>query len=153
MKRMTAGTTAAGYAAMLAARVEYPPVERQVSEWAKASKGSIPSAANVTAAATVSPTYTRHSPWIEEISPGRRRPASTLCVSAAKSWNAADEPGTTTARKNVSIPRPPSHWVSARHSRRLWGRAAGSATMVMPVVVKPETASKYASRGAMCPTR
>ncbi len=49
------------------------------------------------------------------------------------------------ASASVTMPMPPSQWVSARQKSRLWGRASTSGRMVAPVVVKPLITSKQAS--------
>ena len=49
------------------------------------------------------------------------------------------------AMDNTMIPMPPIHWVSARHHRTPWLRAAGSGTTDDPVVVIPAAVSKNAS--------
>jgi hypothetical protein len=42
----------------------------------------------------------------------------------------------------ATIPMPPSHWVSARHSSSPGGRVSSLAITVDPVVVRPDMASK-----------
>jgi hypothetical protein len=43
------------------------------------------------------------------------------------------------------MPIPPNHWMKLRQKRTLLGRFSTSGNTVAPVVVKPETVSKYAS--------
>ena len=47
--------------------------------------------------------------------------------------------------ENRMMPMPPSHWIMLRHSKMARGRASILDATVAPVVVKPETVSKYAS--------
>ena len=47
-------------------------------------------------------------------------------------------------KKNITIPIPPIHWVSARHNNKLLGKPSKDSYTVNPVVVKPEIDSKYA---------
>ena len=47
-------------------------------------------------------------------------------------------------KKNITIPIPPIHWVSARHNNKLLGKPSTDPYNVNPVVVKPEIDSKYA---------
>ena len=51
----------------------------------------------------------------------------------------------TSATIKTTIPIPPSHWVSERHSNIDFGRASTSVSIVAPVVEKPEHISKKAS--------
>ena len=47
------------------------------------------------------------------------------------------------------MPMPPSHCVNWRHMSNERGSSSGAATMLAPVVVKPDIASKYALIGLL----
>ena len=66
-------------------------------------------------------------------------------LSARARWLVRPDKRGSTARVNTSTPMPPIQWVKERQKRTPRGRCSISRRMVEPVVVKPETASKYAS--------
>ena len=53
-----------------------------------------------------------------------------------------------TVMNSITIPAPPSQWLSERQMRMLWGMISISAMAVAPVVVKPEKLSKMAETGS-----
>ena len=58
---------------------------------------------------------------------------------------AATLAGANIARKSTTMPMPPIHSVKLRQNIMLLGSRLGVSTLI-PVVVKPDIASKYASR-------
>jgi len=74
-------------------------------------------------------------------------PGSVLCASAEKSFLDTAPDSLTTATKKVSMPRPPIHWIRDLQKSTAGEKRAGSAAADIPVVVRPETASKRALPG------
>ena len=140
MKAVIVHWMAGSKAARLAFRVEKPPVARVVSAWQTASKRGMSRTTSTPASTAVSAAPTRtvsravsaiRGSVFSAVGPG----ASAESTSTPH-WR---RPSTQTNR--MTIPRPPSHWVSARQRSSERGSDSTSEKMVAPVVERPEADS------------
>ena len=134
-------------AAMLAVRVENPPVATVVSEWQMASHHVMPPARNSTNSTAARMRYTPHSILAVEAIRGSMRSLVGPGISARNNCIPPAPENGSTAITNTSTPMPPINWVSARQSRMPRGTPSSTGITVAPVVVRPETDSKIAAMG------
>ncbi len=132
-------------AAMLALRVEKPPVEMVAKEW---DHGVV----KVHARQTQSHDLRRRQTNVDAIEHlgGVVDMGQQLALDRAGAFGPHQVYGPRPvqgirARNSTSTPMPPIHWVSARQKRIPLGMASTSVRMVAPVVVRPEAVSNRAS--------
>ena len=125
-------------------REEKPPVARVVRAWQTASNAGMSSSRSTTTRTAVSAAPT--STVSRAVSTMRGSVFSTVGPGASAVSTSTPQcrrPRTRTNR--ITMPSPPSHWVSARQSSSERGSDSTSAKMVAPVVEMPEADSKTAS--------
>ena len=130
-------------AARLAFRVEKPPVARVVSAWQTASNSGMSRAASTRTSTPVRTAPTRTVSRAVSAMRGSVFSAVGPGASAERtSTPHCRRPSTQTNR--MTIPSPPSHWVSARHSNSERGSDSTSEKIVAPVVERPDADSNTA---------